>query len=73
MDANFGTTFTCAVTDTDTNAHENHKSQRYEVHTYGWRALCDYQKRAPRFQNKKKQGLMIRNDFFPDSQFFVRL
>merc|ERR1711973_489072 len=47
MEFNFEMSFTCAMTDTDTNQHENHKSQRFEVHQSGWRALCDYQKRSP--------------------------
>ena len=50
MEANFEREFTCAVTDTDTNEHENHKSQRFGVHENGWRAMCDYRKRMPRFE-----------------------
>ena len=51
MEFTFDMSYTCAVTDTDTNQHENHKSQRFEVHQSGWRAMCDYQKRMPRFRN----------------------
>jgi len=51
MELIFEKSFTCAVTDTDTNQHENHKSQQFEVHQSGWRALCDYQKNLPRFRN----------------------
>ena len=48
MDGLYSGTYTCAVTNADQNEYENHKSQKYEVHTRGWRALCDYIKPKPR-------------------------
>lgn len=49
MDGLYSGTYTCAVTNGDQNEYENHKSQKYEVHTKGWRAMCDYIKPRPKF------------------------
>merc|ERR1712142_463237 len=47
MDLMFEAKFTCALTNSDVDEHENHKSQQFGTHNRGMRALCDYEQPTP--------------------------